>query len=462
MNQPPSTLAAFGLCNRCQNIHSLPVGNSRVHAIKLMQQLDERQCIDDGSNPKLSTDYLWGEARGQMFGVLECEDADGNPVVLKAFSCQYNGEWVVDGWVPPIPDPQALEQLIAQPDREINCHTRALQELSPADPNYSARMEARKQLSQQLMRQIHALYRITNFRGETCALSTFFPTGGIATGVGDCCAPKLLQYAARAGLRPIGLSEFFYGKSNPSATRQHGHFYPACAEKCRPILGFMLCGLEVADASRERPPLHIVYADDDIVVVNKPSGLLSVPGKGPENQDCVTVRIQEIFPDCPPHPEVHRLDMDTSGLLVLARNRDAQRELSRQFHDRETSKKYIALLEGTLDRTEGVIQLAFRLDVDHRPRQIYDPIHGKLGITRWKSVGAEAGKTRVEFQPITGRTHQLRVHAASEHGLATPIVGDRLYGTGTAPGQLQLHACELCFKHPASGRKMRFASAPAF
>ncbi|QHI70872.1 RluA family pseudouridine synthase [Tichowtungia aerotolerans] len=225
----------------------------------------------------------------------------------------------------------------------------------------------------------------------------------------------------------------------------------------------MLCGLDGASATTAaQKKLEFLFADDSLVVVAKPSGLLSVPGKGPENQDCVTARIREVFPDCPGHPEVHRLDMDTSGLMVLALNRDAHRELSRQFHDRETSKKYIALLNGEIEEGSGVIKLPFRLDVDNRPMQIYDPVHGKIGITRWKTLGIEDGKTRVEMIPITGRTHQLRVHAASEHGIGVPIIGDRLYGTGTAPGQLKLHASFLSFIHPATGRKMQFTSEPPF
>ncbi|MBL7016952.1 MAG: RluA family pseudouridine synthase [Kiritimatiellales bacterium] len=206
----------------------------------------------------------------------------------------------------------------------------------------------------------------------------------------------------------------------------------------------------------------VLHYDNDIVVVKKPSGLLSVPGKGPENQDCVVARIKELFPDCPDHPEVHRLDMDTSGLMVLARTKEAHRELSRQFHDRETKKRYIALLDGELPEKSGTIKLPFRLDVDNRPMQIYDPVHGKLGITHWKALSTGNKKTRVEFIPITGRTHQLRVHAASKHGLGTPIVGDRLYGAGTAPGQLKLHAAFLSFTHPTTGKKLKFNSEPNF
>lgn len=335
------------------------------------------------------------------------------------------------------------------------------------------------------MKDIQALYNLTNFRGETRSLTDIFPTIGIPTGTGECCAPKLLNHAALNGLTPLGLSEFYFGKESKSGEKQHGVFYPACAEKCQPILGFLLCDKDVecegspapftpkiasetAGASsveskrQQAAALQIAFHDNDIVVVCKPSGLLSVPGKGPKNQDCVVSRVKAMFPDCPDHPEVHRLDMDTSGLMLLARNAEAHRELSRQFHDRETQKRYIALLDGIVDGDKGTIKLPFRLDVDNRPVQIYDPVHGKIGITHWKVLGVEKGKTRVEFFPITGRTHQLRVHSASKHGLGVPIVGDRLYGSGTAPGQLTLHASFLSFKHPRTGKKMRFTSEPDF
>ncbi len=458
----------------------LPVGNGRKYAQELMGELERLQCIDDGTNPKLSTDYLFGDARGQMFGVLECEGANGNTVILKAFSCQYNGEWLVDGWVPPIFDVAAFHELTQPVYKEIS----ALGEQIQNHPENKELIEQRASLSRNLMREIHELYTLTNFNGEKRALFDVFDAKTVPAGTGDCCAPKLLNHAALNGLKPIGLSEFYWGKESKSGARKHGEFYPACAEKCQPILGFMLDGIKElptnhANGHESEPRSHsckfvkirgqknslkvdLVCKEPEFVVVNKPSGLLSVAGKGPENQDCVTARIKKMFPDCPDHPEVHRLDMDTSGLMVLARTKEAHRELSRQFHDRETGKRYIALLDGEVQAESGTIELPFRLDIDNRPTQIYDPVHGKIGITHWKALSADPQKTRVEFTPITGRTHQLRVHAASEHGLGIPIVGDRLYGTGTAPGQLKLHAAFLSFTHPRTGKKMEFRSDPLF
>ncbi len=208
--------------------------------------------------------------------------------------------------------------------------------------------------------------------------------------------------------------------------------------------------------------LELVHQDECFVVVNKPSGMLAVPGRGPDKQDCVTERVKQLFPKCIEHPTVHRLDMDTSGLMVVALSKDAQRELSRQFQDRETFKRYLAILDGELHREEGRIELPFRLDVDNRPIQIYDEVHGKVGITDFRKLEVSDGRTRVEFIPITGRTHQLRVHAAHPKGLGIPIVGDPFYGKGVGPGNLKLHACELQFRHPTNGETMVFKSKPAF
>ena len=483
--------SASGFCAACGTVHSLGEGNSRKYALELMHQLEEHKRIDCLSNPnhqseiinqKFSTDYLLGEARGQMFGVLECADASGNIVVLRAFSCQYDGEWLIDGWVPPILDPKQFYDLIAEPDKQINIRTRTLKAMEKSDPKYKNLSDERKALSQQLMKEIHALYHLTNFRGETRPLTEIIP-GNIPMGVGECCAPKLLNYAALNGLKPLGLSEFYWGKENKSGTRKHGEFYPACAEKCQPILGFMLCGIEEIDFTegnqgkqrnssspsftsfpsvKNSPEIEVVYSESEFVIVNKPSGLLAVPGRGKENQDCVVAQIKALYPNCIEQPAAHRLDMDTSGLMVLALTAAAHRELSLQFHDRQTEKRYIALLDGEVTGDEGTIELPFRLDVGNRPHQIYDPVNGKTGITHWKTLGVENGKTRVEFIPVTGRTHQLRVHAASEHGLGIPISGDRLYGSGTAQGQLKLHASFLSFTHPRTGERLEFHSAPPF
>ena len=208
--------------------------------------------------------------------------------------------------------------------------------------------------------------------------------------------------------------------------------------------------------------VNFLYEEEQFVVVEKVSGFLSVPGRGPENQDCVTARVKEKFSHCIEQPAVHRLDMDTSGLLVVALSKEAHRNLSIQFQDRKTTKRYVALLDGLVQLESGTIELPFRLDIDNRPHQIYDPVHGKMGTTHWLKLADENGKSRISMTPITGRTHQLRVHAAHSKGLGIPIVGDPLYGNGTGNGQLKLHACFLSFSHPVTGEEMSFDSDVPF
>lgn len=208
------------------------------------------------------------------------------------------------------------------------------------------------------------------------------------------------------------------------------------------------------------PSLSFIYEDTKLVVVTKPSGLLSVPGKGEDNQDSVETRIRERYPECTKIPTVHRLDMDTSGLLVLALTKRAKRELSEQFQSREVSKRYVALIEGQLAEEGGTISLPLRMDLDNRPYSVVDPENGKPALTEWRNLGVEGANTRVEFILHTGRTHQLRLHAL--HGLGFPIVGDRLYGNGTLPGQMKLHAAYLCFSHPKTKEVLEFHSEPDF
>jgi tRNA pseudouridine32 synthase/23S rRNA pseudouridine746 synthase len=208
--------------------------------------------------------------------------------------------------------------------------------------------------------------------------------------------------------------------------------------------------------------LQTIHTDPLFLVVNKPGGLLSVPGRGPDKQDCVVNRVKQTFPHCIEQPSVHRLDMDTSGLMVLAFTKESHRHLSKQFEARLVHKRYTALLDGVIEEYSGEIRLSFRLDPDNRPYQIYDPIHGKLGVSQWRKMSIEGGRTRIEFTPLTGRTHQLRVHAAHKRGLGCPIIGDRLYGNGQKGSQMLLHASSLSFLHPATDEKLEFTSAVPF
>jgi len=208
--------------------------------------------------------------------------------------------------------------------------------------------------------------------------------------------------------------------------------------------------------------IRLLYVDEDVIVVDKPAGLLSVPGRGPEMQDCVVRQVQDYFSDVIEQPAVHRLDMDTSGLMVLARSRIAHAHLSEQFARRKVKKRYNAILDGVVAEEAGEIELAFRLDPDNRPHQVYDPEQGKLGITRWFKLAVHNGRTRVEFIPLTGRTHQLRLHAAHKLGLNCPIVGDRLYGRRKPGERMLLHAQYLQFFHPTTEKRLVFRSAVPF
>lgn len=208
--------------------------------------------------------------------------------------------------------------------------------------------------------------------------------------------------------------------------------------------------------------LEIVYQDREVAVVNKPGGLLAVPGRGPDKQDCVTARIRSLIAGCIEQPAVHRLDMDTSGLMVLGLTQAAHRHLSGQFAERLVKKGYLALVSGRVAEAAGEIQLRFRLDPDNRPYQVYDPVQGKLGITLWQRQQEMGDHSLIAFTPLTGRTHQLRLHAAHPLGLGFPIVGDRLYGTGCPGDRLCLHAAWLQFSHPVTGVLLRFTSVAPF
>jgi len=241
-----SEYACAGFCPVCRETHFLEQGGAREHCFLLLKILEQKGRIDfyapeQQADRRLSLDYLFGEARGQMFGVLECKDYAGEITVLKAFSGQYNGIWEVDGWVPPLLDVEQFDQMVCDIDRQIKELGNRISCLTEGKERQQLTGQ-RKKLSQGLMKQIHALYQVRNFRSEVKPLSDFFPSG-IPAGAGDCCAPKLLNEAVRRNLIPVSLAEFYWGGPNRSGTREHGSFYAACAEKCQPILGFMLCGI---------------------------------------------------------------------------------------------------------------------------------------------------------------------------------------------------------------------------
>ncbi len=313
--------------------------------------------------------------------------------------------------------------------------------------------------SNALQQQLFDNYTFLNAHLENKSLSEIFVDAplGIPAGAGECAAPKLLQFAYLNKLRPVALAEFWWGESPKSEIRVHGNYYPSCRGKCEPILGHMLGGIPVD----ENPLLKVIsaevelpflYEDEDIIVVNKPAEMLSVPGK--TIYESVYSRIKEMRPEAEGNLCVHRLDMSTSGCLLIAKNEYCYTKLQRQFIKRTVQKRYVALLDGIIETKEGTIDLPLRVDLEDRPRQLVCYEHGSKAVTHYKVVGIEHGKTRIHFYPITGRTHQLRVHSAHPLGLNTPIIGDDLYGKPS--NRLHLHAEYLSFVHPRTKKEMKF------
>jgi tRNA pseudouridine32 synthase/23S rRNA pseudouridine746 synthase len=332
----------------------------------------------------------------------------------------------------------------------------------------------------QLLEHIFEGYQITSARGERQPLRALFAPATPPGGSGDCAAPKLFGHALAAGLRPLALAEFWWGEPPLAGGRLHGVYYPACRGKCGPVLAHMLDGLDVAGGGARGPLLGAasiaagepatVYEDEWLVVVDKPVGLLSVPGRSGLLQDSVATRLRERYPRATGPLLVHRLDLDVSGLLLAAKDAGTHRALQRLFNRREIDKRYLAVLDGALARpeTRGTIDLALRVDIDDRPRQIHDPVHGKRAVTDWALIARDGARTRVALYPRSGRTHQLRVHAAHPLGLGLPIVGDRLYGrapAGEQAGQdirLLLHAEALELVHPQTGQRLSLVRPAPF
>lgn len=344
-------------------------------------------------------------------------------------------------------------------ERSLKEHLSSLQKETDT---YVSQIEAlkneRKSRSATLQQQLFEQFRLLNARGEVKDLCSIFahtvhkiPPAG----AGECAAPKLLQYAYSHHYRPVAMAEFWWGDSPKAEIRHHGHYYPACKGKCEPILGHMLQGLEVEENplledNHRTTVLDIIYEDDYLLIVNKPAGMLSVPGK--ETADSVYSRIRHLYPDATGPLVVHRLDMATSGLLLIAKTKEVHQNLQAQFSNRSIKKRYTALLEGIVSDEEGTIVLPLCLNPLDRPRQIVDKEHGKPAITRYRVLARTESQTLVAFYPLTGRTHQLRVHSAHSLGLHCPIKGDELYGSKA--DRLYLHAEFLEFTHPVSKEKV--------
>ncbi|WP_225035759.1 RluA family pseudouridine synthase [Winogradskyella sp. SM1960] len=326
--------------------------------------------------------------------------------------------------------------------------------------------QERKSRSARLQKQIHEQYRFLNAKGETKDVIAIFETtdlGQPPAAAGECAAPKLFQYAYENNLEPIAMAEFWWGISPNTEVRRHGQFYPSCRGRCEPILGHMMKGLNVEPNPIEtagvfKGELEIIYEDDALLVLNKPHEFLSVPGK--TIKDSVLTRMQAYLPDATGPLLLHRLDMSTSGLLVVAKNERTHKHLQKQFINRTVKKRYVAVLDGVLETEEGIIDLPLRVDLNNRPRQLVCDEHGKKATTKYEVVAVKDHKTRIHFYPISGRTHQLRVHAAHRKGLNTPIVGDDLYGR--LADRLHLHAEYLSFEHPIEQKWVSFSCDAPF
>ena len=329
----------------------------------------------------------------------------------------------------------------------------------------------RKSMSEALQERIFRLFVVSNANGEQLDLmdvfATFYqcnPTLQASlippSGSGECCAPKLLQYAFSNQLRPLCIAEFWWGNSPAQEIRHHGHYYGACLSKCRPILSHMLKGVDVERQQPENPVMSladaIIYEDQWMVVANKPAGMLTVPGR--LHDGSLQTRLSEKMGM--PLKAVHRLDMSTSGLVILAKTDEVYTDLQADFASRNIKKRYIALLDGIVKTEGGIIDLPLRPDIDDRPRQMVDHEHGKRAITHFEVIQRTDGRTRIAFYPNTGRTHQLRVHASHNEGLGCPIVGDMLYGRAST--RLMLHAESISFTHPITKEAVTFEAPLPF
>lgn len=380
-------------------------------------------------------------SEGKMLGVLLTDRG-----VLNAFSGLAGGLSVLEDFVPPIFDYGVPDGYFRRREAEIS-----------AMPDGIAKGRESARLQDWLFDQ----YKVLNANGEQLSVKRIFARRGLVPpgGTGDCAAPKLLQYAYLHGMKPLAMGEFWYGASHSSEVREHGHFYPACFGKCGPLLSFMMEGLDVEpnplDREYEGREPAVLHADSSIIVVDKPAGMLSVPGRNEIGSllDWLAERYGEVH-------SCHRLDMDTSGIMVYARNIPCKAALEAQFAGREVSKTYRARLSAGSSpfrrSASGTIALPLSPDYYDRPRQIVDKSSGKPAISEYKVLEMlPDGEIDILFHPLTGRTHQLRVHAAHPSGLGRPIKGDLLYG-GTPADRLYLHAESLSFAHPASGVKLTF------
>ena len=400
---------------------------------------------------------------GVMLGAMIAHRPDGGEAsafyTVSGATRRIVGKVEGASFVEAVVSPRLIEEALAADDREIHELTRKIATLEAGDER-GALKARRKALCDASAAKVFSLYAFACIGGGCVTLDAICRQRGALppAGTGECATVKLLHFAFSHGLVPASLCEVFYKAGQSSSLECR----PPCDSRCAFVLDAML-------------GLKVVWRDEHIIVVEKPAGLLSVPGRGEGKSDCVASRVRALYPECITQPAVHRLDMETSGLMVLAFTKEAHRNLSVQFAEGQVEKRYEALLDGNLLKRgvqrEGELVLYFRLDVDNRPHQVWDDVHGKKAITRWRILDVERYSTplgtmkhvtRVSFVPLTGRTHQIRLACSSCHGLSCPIVGDSLYASKVGEQRLMLHATRLSFSHPVTGQRLTFQSSCPF
>ena len=457
-------------------IHSFPIATNNLPLPQLFtypfHYTPHPLCVKAAEEVQqyLQTRTDWHEElqQGKMFGVLVVKTPTGEVGYLAAFSGNLAGSNHHDYFVPPVYDLLNPDGYFKEEEARISAINVMLNHTNDNNQEIiEALKEERKQRSIALQQWIFEQFRLRNARGEEQDIYSIFTQTAHRNppaGTGECAAPKLLQYAYLNNLQPLVMAEFWWGDSPKGEIRRHGHYYPACRHKCEPILNFMLQGLQVEPnplltSNTDATQLETVYEDDYLLVVNKPAGMLSVPGK--TGQASVLTLLQERYPDATGPILVHRLDMATSGLLLAAKDKDTHALLQKQFEGRTVKKRYIALLEGIPQaEPKGFIRLPLRPDFHNRPLQMVCYEYGKPAVTRYEIMDTENDRTRMAFYPETGRTHQLRVHAAHPEGLNCPIVGDPLYGQPA--DRLYLHAERLEFRHPVTGQRLQIQKEAPF
>ncbi|RKF34906.1 RNA pseudouridine synthase [Sphingobacterium siyangense] len=442
--------------------------NEEVHLNALNRKIENLETSEELANAQRNLGLLkngWDKSLDELKSKLRIQKKERKETRTKLKVTLSDAEYELlmeDMRSQSLKDKQQLQRFQYEMHLALETESNHLHQLLST---ITALKEERKMRSGNLQKQLFEQYNFRNAKGQHKNVVGIFDEFDRTTppaGSGECAAPKLLQYAYENQLTPLALAEFWWGCSPASEIRRHKNYYPACRKKCEPILGYMLEGLVVdPNPMQQETTLDIalpqIYEDEDIIIINKPAEFLSVPGI--YVKDSVYNRILQRYPDAGPII-IHRLDMSTSGLLVVAKNKEAHKFIQDQFIQHTIKKTYIALLDGIIEAASGLIDLPLRVDLDDRPRQMVCYTYGKPAQTKWEKIAIANNQTRVRFYPLTGRTHQLRMHAVHPNGLNTPIVGDDLYGRKA--NRLHLHAASITFIHPRSKQEMTFEIEPDF